>query len=118
MKRIAKISGGTSLLLLATMLAGSRSARAAERVTLRNGSALVCDHQKNLDGQVRLYLTPSDENYLDVASADIVAVEFVRPAGRSADTFKGIRSFPGTTCSPGRYPCAAAAGGRRTSSRS
>lgn len=79
MKRIAKISGGTSLLLLATILAGSNSARAAERVTLRNGSALVCDHQKNLDGQVRLYLTPSDENYLDVASADIVAVEFVHP---------------------------------------
>ncbi|HEY5253273.1 MAG TPA: lytic transglycosylase domain-containing protein [Acidobacteriaceae bacterium] len=79
MKRIAKISGGTSVLLLATLLAGSNPARAAERITLRNGSALVCDHQKNLDGQVRLYLTPSDENYLDVASADIVAVEFVHP---------------------------------------
>jgi len=44
----------------------------AERVTLRNGSQLVCDHQKNLNGQVRLYLTPSDDNYLDVAATDIV----------------------------------------------
>jgi soluble lytic murein transglycosylase-like protein len=67
------------LLLLAVLLVCSSPARAAERVTLRNGSALLCDHQKNLDGQVRLYLTPSDESYLDVAAADVVAVEFVRP---------------------------------------
>lgn len=78
MKRIVKISVGTSLLLLATLLAGSNTARAAERVTLRNGSALLCDHQKNLDGQVRLYLTAAEEDYLDVAATDIVAVEPVQ----------------------------------------
>jgi soluble lytic murein transglycosylase-like protein len=38
---------------------------------------MVCDHQKNLDGRVRLYLTATDENYLDVAAADIVAVDAV-----------------------------------------
>lgn len=66
-----------SVALLA--LAGSAVVvHAAERVTLRNGSALLCDHQKNLDGQVRLYLTSSDENYLDVAAADIASVETVR----------------------------------------
>jgi soluble lytic murein transglycosylase-like protein len=64
---------------LAGLLGSVAAARAAERVTLRNGSALVCDHQKNLNGQVRLYLTSSDENYLEVAAADIVAVETVRP---------------------------------------
>jgi soluble lytic murein transglycosylase-like protein len=79
MKRMPKIRVGTGLLLMAILLAAGNSTRAAERVTLRNGSALVCDHQKNLDGQVRLFLTPSDENYLDVAAADIVSVEFVRP---------------------------------------
>jgi hypothetical protein len=79
MKRMAKIPGGTGLLLLAFLLVGRSPARAAERVTLRNGAALFCDHQENLDGQVRLYLTSSDDNYLDVASADIVTVEFVRP---------------------------------------
>jgi soluble lytic murein transglycosylase-like protein len=62
---------------LASIVGSAAAVRAAERVTLRNGSALVCDHQKNLDGQVRLYLTPSDESYLDVAAADIVAVETV-----------------------------------------
>ena len=63
---------------LATIVGSAAVVRAADRVTLRNGSALICDHQKNLDGQVRLYLTSSDENYLDVAAADIVSVENVR----------------------------------------
>ena len=63
---------------LAGLLAPVAAAHAAQRVTLRNGSALVCDHEKNLDGQVRLYLTASDENYLDVAADDIVSVETVQ----------------------------------------
>jgi soluble lytic murein transglycosylase-like protein len=54
------------------------AAHAAERVTLRSGSELVCDHEINLNGQVRLYLTSSEENYLDVAAGDIVAIESVR----------------------------------------
>jgi len=62
---------------LAGLMGSVAVAHATERVTLRNGSALICDHQKNLDGQVRLYLTASGENYLDVAAADIVAVEIV-----------------------------------------
>ena len=67
------------LSMLAVISSGSFAARAAERVTLRSGSELVCDHQENLNGQVRLYLTSSEENYLDVATDDIVAVESVRP---------------------------------------
>ena len=75
MRTYRKLALSVTLLAL---VGSAAAARAAERVTLRNGSALVCDHQKNLDGQVRLYLTPSDENYLDVAAADIVAVETVQ----------------------------------------
>ncbi len=63
---------------LAGLVGSVAAARAAERVTLRSGADLVCDHQKDLNGQVRLYLTASEENYLDVAAADIVAVENVR----------------------------------------
>ncbi|MES2220636.1 MAG: lytic transglycosylase domain-containing protein [Acidobacteriota bacterium] len=67
-----------ALMAVSAALLGSVTvARAAVRVTLRNGSALVCDHQKNFDGQVRLYLTATDENYLDVAAADIVGVEAI-----------------------------------------
>lgn len=91
---MAKIPGGTGLLSLAIMLACSSLGHAAERVTLGDGSALVCDHQKNLDGQVRLYLTPSEESYLDVAATDIVAVEFVRP--QAAPTSPGELGVPQT----------------------
>lgn len=51
--------------------------QAADRVYLRNGSDLVCDHQVNLNGAVRLYLTPSDESYVDVAADDIVRREII-----------------------------------------
>ncbi|MEO6830402.1 MAG: lytic transglycosylase domain-containing protein [Acidobacteriaceae bacterium] len=52
---------------------------AADRVYLRNGSDLVCDHQANLSGQVRLYLTATGDNYLDVAANDIVRQEVIAP---------------------------------------
>lgn len=81
----------------ATLVAGCVvAAHAAERVYLRTGSSLVCDHQKYLNGQVRLYLTPSNENYLDVAVGEVVRTESVpddaisalqspvRPADRQA----------------------------------
>ena len=75
MRTYRKLALSVTLLAL---VGSAAAARAAERVTLRNGSALVCDHQKNLDGQVRLYLSSSDENFLDVAAAEIVAVETVQ----------------------------------------
>ncbi|HZC42924.1 MAG TPA: lytic transglycosylase domain-containing protein [Acidobacteriaceae bacterium] len=64
---------------LTALIASTAVLRAAERVTLRSGSALICDHQRSVDGLVRLYIAPSDESYLDVAAADIVAVESVSP---------------------------------------
>ncbi len=58
-----------ALIGAAALVAGcATTAHAAERVYLHTGSSLVCDHQQNLNGQVRLFLTPSDENYLDVAA--------------------------------------------------
>jgi soluble lytic murein transglycosylase-like protein len=74
MRTYHKLAASIAMLAL---VGSATTVRAAERVTLRNGSALVCDHQKNLDGQVRLYLTSSDENYLDLAAAEIVNVETV-----------------------------------------
>ncbi len=50
-------------------------ARAAERVYLRGGSDLICDHQKNVGGRVRLYLTAAEDSYLDVAADDILRLE-------------------------------------------
>jgi hypothetical protein len=52
-------------------------ARAAERVTLRNGFAVPCNHHAETDGHVRLYVNAGDENYIEVAPEDIAVVETV-----------------------------------------
>ena len=50
---------------------------AAERVYLRGGSNMVCDHQKKIDGNVRLFLTPGDDSYVDIAATEVVREEAV-----------------------------------------
>ncbi len=67
------------LVLLAGCLAFASigPAYAAQRVYLRTGSSLICDHQKSVGGQVRLYFTTSDDNYFDVAPNEIVRMETV-----------------------------------------
>jgi hypothetical protein len=98
MKTYRKIALVSALIGLAGYVA---AARAAERVTLRSGSELVCDHEKNLNGQVRLYLTPTEESYLDVAAGDIVATENVRqevvleePTPASASAAQAVAAEP------------------------
>ncbi len=83
MKCLQKLAlNGAVVVLMAGCLA---PVHAADRVYLRSGSDLVCDHQKNLNGQIRLYLTASDEDYLDVAAGDIVRREPVRIEPVQAD---------------------------------
>lgn len=48
------------------------SASAAERVTLRSGFDVVCDHQRPVNGEIRLFLTSNEDSYVDVAPSDIV----------------------------------------------
>lgn len=48
---------------------------AAERVVLRTGMVLVCDHRSNVNGRVRLYFTPSDSSFTDVDPQDILRTE-------------------------------------------
>lgn len=50
---------------------------AAEQVTLKNGFSLPCDHQKEIDGKVRLYTGPGNNNFLEVGAAEIAGVEIV-----------------------------------------
>ncbi len=57
---------------------------ASERVTLRSGFDVVCDHQSPVPDGVRLYLTPADDSYLDVSRGDIVLEEPVQ-ASHTAD---------------------------------
>jgi soluble lytic murein transglycosylase-like protein len=67
---------GTATLAAAFVCAGGAPARAAEHVLLRNGFDLLCDHREAAgDGHVRLFLSPSATDFMEVDAADIVAVE-------------------------------------------
>ncbi len=74
MKTQRKLALISALALLSGCIA---TARGAERVILRTGSNLICDHAKNFNGTVRLYMTPSEDSYLDVAADQIVRTESV-----------------------------------------
>lgn len=52
-------------------------ARAAERITLRNGFEMACNHHAQIEDRVRLYLGASEGNYIEFPSADIMHVEQV-----------------------------------------
>jgi soluble lytic murein transglycosylase-like protein len=58
--------------ILATL---ASAARAAERVTLRNGYEMQCDHHAQVEGRVRLYLSASEDNYIEFAPREIGEVE-------------------------------------------
>jgi hypothetical protein len=53
------------------------SARAAELLTLRNGSGVVCDHHARLGDRARVYLNAEENNYFEIQAQDIAGVEFV-----------------------------------------
>jgi soluble lytic murein transglycosylase-like protein len=59
--------------------------RAAEHITLRNGFDLICDHREVAGDHVRLYMTASGPNFMEVSSEDIASSEFVElPAPKEA----------------------------------
>lgn len=44
---------------------------AEERVTLKNGFQLTCDHEQVIGSRIRLYTTPGDGDYLEIAAAEV-----------------------------------------------
>ena len=72
---------GLLALVAATVLA-SVSAHAAERVTLRNGYDLICDHRVPagvpLGSRVRLYMDAGGKNFIEVAPDQIASSEYVK----------------------------------------
>ncbi|MGA2349792.1 MAG: lytic transglycosylase domain-containing protein [Terracidiphilus sp.] len=55
----------------------SLSAYAAERITLRNGFEMHCDHHAQVDGRTRLYLSPGEDSYIEFRPEEIAEVETV-----------------------------------------
>ncbi len=61
--------------VLAAIAALTTSAFAAERVTLRNGFEIRCDHHAEVEGRVRLYLSAGEDSYQDFTSKEIDKIE-------------------------------------------
>ena len=66
-------------MLLALSALCALPARAAERVDLRSGFQIICDHQRAVAGAERLYLTRSEDSYVDVQRNEILHEEILPP---------------------------------------
>jgi soluble lytic murein transglycosylase-like protein len=64
-----------AIFAIAALTALAPCARAGELITLRNGFAMRCDHHVPMEGRVRLYLSASEENYIELRPEEITAVE-------------------------------------------
>jgi hypothetical protein len=61
----------------AVLAALAPAAQAAERITLRNGFEMHCDHHAQLDGRIRLFLSPKEDDYIEFPPQEIAEVELV-----------------------------------------
>ncbi len=91
------------LALLGVAALASVSAHAAERVTLRNGYDLICDHRAPagvpLGSRVRLYMDAAGKNFIEVAPEQIASSEFVdlpKAIATKADAPKDVRKVDET----------------------
>lgn len=82
------LSAALALLCLAA------AAHAAERVTLKNGFDLVCDHRATQGDKVRLYMDAAGTNYMDVDASEIASVETVTPPAAPAPQAAPVSSGP------------------------
>jgi hypothetical protein len=72
--------------LLAALALICPAVHPAERVSLRNGFAIRCDHHAAVAGHVRLYLGAGEDNYIEFPPDEIACMETVAdppPASRS-----------------------------------
>ncbi len=69
---------------LTVMLAVALPLHAAERITLKNGFDLMCDHRALTAGRMRLYSDAGSGNFVEVDPADISSVEIVPDASLPA----------------------------------
>lgn len=65
---------------------------AAERVTLRNGFAMECNHHGEVDGRVRLYVAQGEDSYIEVAPDEVADVETVADASPTIEAVAPLAS--------------------------
>ena len=59
--------------MMATLVAMAPSAQAAERIRLRNGFEMHCDHHAEVEGRTRLYLSAGEDSYIEFRPEEIAA---------------------------------------------
>lgn len=72
-----RLSISIAALAALTPIVSTALAWAGERVTLRNGYEMRCDHHTEVEGRVRLYSNASEDNFIEFAPQEIAAVEAV-----------------------------------------
>lgn len=97
----------SAALALVCLTAG---AHAAERVILKNGFDLTCDHRAMVDGKVRLYMDAAGANYMDVDASEIAAVETLTLPAEAPSTARTAGNMPEKLSSAELRPMLAAAG--------
>jgi soluble lytic murein transglycosylase-like protein len=76
-----------SQIIAVTMLAAlAAAAWGTERITLRNGFEMQCDHHGEIAGRVRLYLSPGEDNFIEFAAQEVANVEQVADAAPETTT--------------------------------
>ncbi len=81
----------------AVALAAACPAQAAERVVLRNGYSLTCDHVERTGSRVQLFLDPGSKNFIEVNAKEIIAE---RPAPAEAKAVAVKKSGTGQKQKP------------------
>ena len=89
--------GRGTLLLMAALL--PLSLQAAERVTLRTGFVVNCNHHAQVDGHMRLYLSTGEDNYIQIAPDEIANVEIVPDSPAATDIANGASTVPSSAIS-------------------
>ena len=68
---------GLFIISVGIMAALAQAAHAAERITLRNGFEIRCDHHAEIEGRIRLYLSSGEDNYIEFRAEEIAGIEKV-----------------------------------------
>ena len=89
--------GRGTLLLMAALL--PLSLQAAERVTLRTGFVVNCNHHAQVDRHMRLYLSTGEDNYIQIAPDEIANVEIVPYSPAATDIANGASTVPSSAIS-------------------
>jgi soluble lytic murein transglycosylase-like protein len=75
------------------------SLQAAERVTLRTGFVVNCNHHAQVDDHMRLYLSAGEDNYIQIAPDEIANLENVPDSLTATDVASSDSPVPSSAIS-------------------